>query len=172
MSRVARGAPTALLRSRIAHAYERHVDYRHEAGLRTLVAFLVTFILLRALTYGIHYRLLPVRDIVAGGLHIHHFVWGIWIVLVVGFLALSLDQARWHPRLAIPFGIGVALILDEFALWMNLEDVYWAKQGRISADAVIVVAGALGIYLVAYRFWNRVGRELMTVLRIGAAARK
>jgi hypothetical protein len=158
------------LRTRVARAYRQHVDYRREAALRCLAAFVVTFLFLRALTFGIHYHLLPVHDIVTGGLHIHHFVWGIWIVLVVGFLALSLDQARWHPWLAIPFGIAAALILDEFALWLNLQDVYWANQGRASVDAVVVVAALLGAYLLAYRFWNQVGRELKTILRIGRAA--
>jgi hypothetical protein len=158
------------LTTRVARAYRQHVDYRREAALRCLAAFVVTFLFLRALTFGIHYHLLPVHDIVTGGLHIHHFVWGIWIVLVVGFLALSLDQARWHPWLAIPFGIAAALILDEFALWLNLQDVYWANQGRASVDAVVVVAALLGAYLLAYRFWNQVGRELKTILRIGRAA--
>jgi hypothetical protein len=153
------------LRHRIARAYRQHVDYRREAALRTLAAFAATFLILRGLTFGIHYHLIPVHDIVTGGLHIHHFVWGIGIALVVGFLALSLEQARWHPWLAIPFGIGAALILDEFALWLNLQDVYWATQGRASVDVVMVVAAVLGGYLVTYKFWNAVGRELMEFLR-------
>lgn len=161
---------TEPLRTRVVRAYRRHVDYRREAALRCLAAFVVTFVFLRALTFGIHYHLIPVHDIVTGGLHIHHFVWGIWIMLVVGFLALSVDQARWHPWLAIPFGVAAALILDEFALWLNLQDVYWAKQGRASVDAVIVVAALLGAYLVAYRFWNQAVRELIWILRIGGAA--
>jgi hypothetical protein len=158
------------LKTRVVRAYRRHVDYRHQAALRCLVAFVVTFVFLRALTFGIHYRLLPVHDIVTGGLHIHHFVWGILIMLIVGFMALSVEQARWHPWLAIPFGIAAALTLDEFALWLNLQDVYWAKEGRASVDAVIVVAAVLGVYLVAYRFWNQLGRELGEILRFNRAA--
>ncbi len=154
------------LTHRLRRAYGKHVDYRREAALRTLVSFLITFLFLRGLTYGIHYHLIPVRDIVtSGGLHIHHYVWGIFIVLVVGFLALSMEQARWHPWLAIPFGFGAALILDEFALLLNLQDVYWATKGRASVDAVIVVAAALGMYLAAYRFWNAAGRQVMALVR-------
>jgi hypothetical protein len=152
------------LRPRVAHAYRTYVDYRKEAALRTLVSFALMFALLRILTYGIHYKIFPIRDVVTGGLHIHHFVWGIGIVLVVGFMALSLAQARWHPWLAIPFGIGAALILDEFALWLNLKDVYWANQGRSSTDLVIVVTALLAVYVVAYRFWNEVGRELKEIV--------
>lgn len=160
------------LRVRAVRVYRKHVDYRKAAALRTLAAFIGMFLILRGLTYGIHYHLLPVRDIVTGGLHIHHFVWGIGIALVVGFLALSIDQARWHPWLAFPFGIGAALILDEFALWLNLRDVYWADQGRWSVDLVILVAALLGMYLVAYRFWNELAREIKDLLRIRGVYRR
>jgi len=98
------------LTARLRSVYRRHVDYRRASVLRVFVSFLVTFGLLRTLTYGIRYRLLPIQNVVtSSGLHIHHFVWGIFILLVVGLLALGLDQARWHPRLAILFGIGAAL---------------------------------------------------------------
>jgi len=154
MARVAHrplsASPADNLPRRIAGLYRRHIDYRREAALRLLLAFAVAFALVRALTFGIRYHLVPVNNVVTpGGLHIHHYVWGIFIVLLVGFLALTLDQPLWHPRLAIPFGIGAALILDEFALLLNLEDVYWAKQGRQSLDAVVIVLALLGAYLVA-----------------------
>jgi lysyl-tRNA synthetase class 2 len=108
----------------------------------------------------------PINNIVTpGGLHIHHYVWGLFIVLVVGFLALTLNQPKWHPRLAIPFGIGAALVLDEFALLLNLQDVYWAKQGRQSLDAVVLALALLGCYLVAERFWRSAAREVAETLR-------
>ena len=152
--------------SRIRVAYRRHVDYRREAALRIFVSFLVTFGLLRGLTYGIRYHVLPIQNVVTpGGLHIHHFVWGIFVLLLVGFLALVLDQPRWHPWLAIPFGIGAALVLDEFALWLNLEDVYWAKQGRTSVDVVIAFAALLGGYLAAERFWREALGEIREEVR-------
>jgi len=151
------------LKTRVVRAYRRHVDYRHQAALRCLVAFVVTFVFLRALTFGIHYRLLPVHDIVTGGLHIHHFVWGILIMLVVGFLALSVEQARWHPWLAIPFGIAAALILDEFALWLNLRDVYWQKQGRESVDAIAIFSCLLLWAMLIWPFAVAVWRHLRRV---------
>lgn len=154
------------LRARIRSVYRKHVDYRREAALRVFVAFVVTFLLLRALTYGIRYHVIPVQNVVtSSGLHVHHFVWGIFILLLVGFIALSVNQARWHPLLAIAYGIGAALVLDEFALWLNLQDVYWAKEGRSSVDVVIVFAALLGLYLAAYRFWHEVTREIRDSVR-------
>jgi len=153
---------------RIAGLYRRHIDYRREAALRLLIAFAVTFAVVRALTFGIRYQLLPINNVVTpGGLHIHHYVWGIFIVLVVGFLAMTLDQPSWHPWLAIPFGIGAALVLDEFALLLNLQDVYWAKEGRQSLDAVVLVLAVLGVYLVAERFWRAALREVLENVRKG-----
>jgi hypothetical protein len=152
-------------------AYQQHVDYRKEAALRMWVAFIVTFIFLRALTFGIRYNLLPIHNVVTkSGLHIHHFVWGIFLLLLVGFLGLVLEQARWHPRIGIIFGIAAALIIDEFALWLNLQDVYWATAGRSSIDLAIVVAALLGLYYAANHFWNQVVREAgmaLSILRRG-----
>jgi hypothetical protein len=87
------------------------------------------------------------------GLHIHHLVWGILILLLVGYGWL-LDLGRSHSPLSIFFsrlmsvsyGVGAALTLDEFALWLNLEpDVYWSHTGRLSIDAVILFGSILGV---------------------------
>ena len=153
-------------RKRVVTAYQQHVDYRREAALRMWIAFIVTFLFLRFLTYGIRYHFLPARNIVtSGGLHIHHFVWGILILLVVGFLGITIDSPRLHAWLATAFGIGAALVIDEFALWLNLRDVYWLREGRISIDVAVVIAGLLGLYYAAYRFWNQVAREVRAAVK-------
>lgn len=149
------------LGDRIKDAYRREVDYRRRAALRAWLAFIVTFLLLRLLTYGIRYQFLPFKNVVVGGgLHIHHFVWGILLLIVVGFLGLMLENARWHPWLAVVFGIGAALVLDEFAIWLNLSDVYWTDKGRISVDVVVLVAAMLGLYWAAICFWKAVWLEV------------
>ena len=149
------------LRKRIVAAYQEHVDYRREAALRMWVAFIGTFLVLRFLTYGIRYHFLPFRNIVtSGGLHIHHFVWGILILLIVGFLGITFWSPRLHSWLAPLYGIGAALVVDEFALWLNLRDVYWAREGRISVDIAILIAALLGLYYTANRFWGQVAQEL------------
>jgi hypothetical protein len=85
----------------------------------------------------------------SGGLHIHHLVWGIVTVLLTGFITFAVQpEGFWFDLLAVLFGIGAGLTLDEFALWLHLEDVYWAREGRSSIDAVIVAA-AIGGLIVA-----------------------
>jgi len=80
-------------------------------------------------------------NVTPGGLHIHHLVFGIVGMMVAGFLSFVLSPGSpWFEILAGLFGIGVGLTLDEFALWLHLEDVYWAEEGRSSVDAVIFAA--------------------------------
>jgi lysyl-tRNA synthetase class 2 len=84
----------------------------------------------------------------SGGLHIHHLVWGIGLMVVCGFLGFALEPST--PRSQIIgslFGIGVGFTLDEFALWLRLQDVYWSEQGRASID-VVVLAAILGTLAV------------------------
>ena len=85
----------------------------------------------------------------SGGLHIHHLVWGIGLLIVCGFLGFALEPDT--PRSQIIgalFGIGVGFTLDEFALWLRLQDVYWSEQGRASVDAVVLLAAILGTLAV------------------------
>ncbi|WP_156157690.1 hypothetical protein [Demequina pelophila] len=82
-----------------------------------------------------------------GGVHVHHQVWGILLVLVTGALHLRYAPGSpWAEVLGLLFGAGAALALDEFALWLHLEDVYWSEEGRKSIDAIlvaVVIAAAL-----------------------------
>ena len=146
---------------RAAGHYERAiVATGKEAQLLILVAFLLTFLAVRAITHAIHAGRGPFRDVRVGGAHVHHLVPGIVLLLVTGYLALAFDPRRGREPLAALFGVGAALTLDEFALWLHLRDVYWAREGRRSVDAVIVVAAALGLVLVGRDFWLAVGRDL------------
>lgn len=127
-----------------------------------LLGFLVTFAVTRGITRRIHARAAEeekeeqptanhrrgLSDIYIGGVHIHHQVWGILLVLVTGLLEFRYrPQVPWAEVLAALFGVGAALTLDEFALWFNLHDVYWTKGGRKSIDAVLI-ASALGAVLL------------------------
>jgi hypothetical protein len=114
-------------------------------------AFLVTFLGVRILVSLITHHIGPFQWVMVGGRHIHHLVWGILILLVVGYGWL-LDLGRKHTPLsiffsrlmAVSYGVGAALTLDEFSLWLNLDpDAYWTRQGRVSIDAVILFAGLL-----------------------------
>jgi hypothetical protein len=124
-------------------------DPRRERLFLATLAFLLTFGLIRALVYSIRYNIGPFHNVSVGGTHVHHLVWGILLLLVVGYVALVEFGTRGPvsnlvTRLgALAFGIGAALTLDEFALWLNLQDVYWEKEGRISIDAVLIFGGIL-----------------------------
>ena len=132
----------------IASTYrETVVDNGDQPLLLMLVAFGLTFGLTRFITHSIRAnRFKWLGNVEAGDTHIHHLVWGIILLLVSGFLAIVVQPAL--EVTAIVFGIGAALTLDEFALWLHLDDVYWSEQGRQSIDAVIVFAVVSGFMLI------------------------
>jgi hypothetical protein len=117
------------------------------------VSFLLTFVGVRILVYRIVSHEGILQWVVVRGTHIHHLVWGILILLLVGYGWLA-DVGRKHTPIsiffgrlmAVSYGAGAALTLDEFALWLNLSpDAYWTRQGRISIDAVILFGALLGV---------------------------
>jgi hypothetical protein len=90
-------------------------------------------------------------NVTPGGVHIHHMAFGIVGMMIAGFLGFVLSpQSPWFEILAGLFGIGMGLTLDEFALWLYLEDVYWAEEGRSSVDAVIFAAIIGGGIIVGF----------------------
>jgi hypothetical protein len=123
-------------------------------------AFQLTFIIVRVITHGIRDGWLPFGNLEPGGTHIHHYVWGIGIVLVVGYVELAFHPTRLRSVLGMLYGIGAALIVDEFALLLNLKDVYWASQGRESIDAAIIVSGLLLLAVLLRPFLHAAAHEL------------
>ena len=133
-------------------------------AIRTLIAFLITVVLMRILTAIIRYDLFPngpFRFVVTkSGLHIHHLFWGILLLMATGFAALATRAAKWHLRIAIVFGIALGLTLDEFAMWLRLADVYWSPEGIESLKASAAVAALLALYGFGQPFWHAVVRDL------------
>jgi hypothetical protein len=116
-------------------------------------SFLLTFVGVRLLVRLVVHDEGPFQWVVVHGRHIHHLVWGILILLLVGYGWL-MDLGRSHSPLSIFFsrlmsvsyGVGAALTLDEFAIWLNLEpDAYWSDTGRLSIDAVILFGSILAV---------------------------
>ncbi|MET9543817.1 hypothetical protein ABZY36_00685 [Streptomyces sp. NPDC006627] len=108
--------------------------------------FALTFGGMRLLTWLIHIDVAGVGDVQAGGLHIHHYVWGILLLAAVGAAGLAERSARARAWMGLAYGVGLALIVDEAALLISLEDVYWDTEGGVSialAIAVIAVAGSV-----------------------------
>jgi len=151
--------------------YQRYlVDTGRSATLWVLIGFVITYTTTRWITRRIRARTArqtgqdgsAVKDVYIGGVHIHHQVWGILLVLVVGLLEFRFSpQPPWHEVLAALFGAGAALALDEFALWLHLEDVYWTEEGRKSIDAVMV-AVVVGLALLAGTSPIGLGPDTMT----------
>lgn len=116
------------------------------------VSFFVTFLGVRLLVFAITHHIGPFSWVEVGGRHIHHLVWGILILLGVGYAWLAEIGTGSTPTsiflsrlLAVLYGVGAALTLDEFALWLNLANVYWSPEGRESIDAVILFGALLAI---------------------------
>ena len=142
------------------------VERGKEPELLLTLAFLLGFGGVRFVTHSIRNDWLPMFDnVTAGGVHIHHMVPGMLLVLVAGYLGLVMGENRPVRLLSALFGVGAALVLDEFALWLRLADVYWTPEGRQSIEAVIV-ATALGIlYLAGMDFLRHVGQLLIGRIR-------
>jgi len=112
-----------------------------EAAFLVLLAFLVTWLFIRTSARLIRMQVSwwPGNVETSSGLHIHHLVWGILLMMISGFTAFATNlSSPWWEITAVAFGIGVGLTLDEYALWLHLEDVYWSEQGRSSVDAVVI----------------------------------
>lgn len=135
------------------------------------VAFFLGFGGARAITHAIRANTGPFRNLSVGGRHLHHLVFGIGGLLATGYLWLLLigtDDARSKATsraTAASYGLASALTLDEFALWLNLQDVYWARQGRQSVDAVAAFGGLLSIGLWGAPFLRGVAREFRKLRR-------
>ncbi len=136
--------------------HERIPDRPRRRLFVASASFFLTFAGVRAVVFAILHQIPPFHFIQVGGRHIHHLVFGIMILLAVGYgwlceVGTGTDGTSiFLSRLmSILYGVGAALTLDEFALWLNLKDVYWSRQGRASFDAVflfgaLLAAGAWG----------------------------
>lgn len=142
--------------------YKHFGDRRKERQLFSTGAFFVTFATVRTITHAIRAEREPFRNITPGGRHIHHMTFGIAGLLTVGYLwmlEIGINEERRASRVtAAVFGGGAALTLDEFALWLNLEDDYWTKQGRESIDAVALFGSLLVLSVL--------GKDFFTELRL------
>jgi hypothetical protein len=148
-------SPLARVR-RVPELYRKHfAERRKERQFISSTSFFATFGVVRGITHAIRAGVGPFGNVSPGGRHIHHMTFGIIGLLVVGYLwMLEIGTAhRLSSRLTSgAYGAGAALTLDEFALWLNLQDVYWAKQGRESIDAVVLFGALLSMGLVGKDF--------------------
>lgn len=155
--------------ARVAREGYRDVPTRENSLFNLLTSFATTFLVVRTVTYALRTRptVGPFRNLRVGHRHIHHYVPGIVIALVSGAAAILTRDERLEPVLAVPFGIGMGLTLDESALLLELEDVYWSREGLLSVQITLTVVAMLGALALGLRFLRR-GEEI--VLMPGGAS--
>jgi hypothetical protein len=136
-----------------------HLGPRRERAMFATGGFTAGVLVTRGITTWLHYKGAGTNGgIVVGGVHIHHMVFGIVGLLLVGYgwlllFGLQPEPSRRAFRLtAIAYGVASALVLDEFALWLNLKDVYWQHQGRESVEALAIFGGLLFWALLIWPF--------------------
>jgi hypothetical protein len=145
----------------ISGTYQHHIiaDGK-ERAFWLLVAFLITFTVVRVITHLIRDGKGPFHNISAKGRHIHHLVPGILLLLASGYCSIALHLHHTLIADSVAFGVGAALTLDEFALWLNLKDVYWTKQGRASVDIVVIMATIASLVVLGPGFWRDIFKDI------------
>jgi hypothetical protein len=134
----------------VVNAYHEELDPGQQSALVSWLSFTAMFAGVRGITYSIKNGKGPFQNMSVGGEHLHHYMIGIGLLAGVGAVAVHGDeQQRRHPLAAVTYGSAMALIADEFALLLDLKDVYWAKQGRISVDVAVGASSLTASYFAA-----------------------
>jgi hypothetical protein len=157
----------------VRRAFREELSPSGRSATLSWLSFTVTFVVVRLITHRIRAKNAKqdseghqdqhhggLHDLSIKGVHLHHYLSGILIVSTVAGLSLRVDERiRRHPLMAVAYGIGMALIVDEFALLLDLKDVYWAKQGRTSVDLAITLSAAGATVLAAGPVLRRLWRD-------------
>jgi hypothetical protein len=143
--------------AQVARAGYLEVSTRENATFNMLSSFVGTFLTARGITYLLRRRAAvgPFRNLRVGRRHIHHFVPGIIIAFAAGAGAILTRDEELEPRLAVPFGVGMGLTLDESALLLELEDVYWSREGLLSVQITLAVMALFASVALGLRFLRR-----------------
>jgi hypothetical protein len=155
------GAATQATQDSITVALEGYqAAPKHETVLfNLLTGFTGSFALMRLSTWGIRSGWWPLGNVRVGGHHVHHFVPGILGAFVAGGAGLITDSERLEKLLAFPFGAGIGMTFDEAALLLELDDVYWSREGVLSVQLSLGIAGVLGATILGLRILGRGERE-------------
>lgn len=161
---VQRPVKSMVLSVKILYSGYRVSSTRENVLVNMMTSFLVTFGITRAITHTIRVRggIGPIKNMkTESGRHIHHFIPGAIISFAAGGIAIAFRPEGPDRYLAIPFGTGIALVLDEAALLLELEDVYWSEEGALSVRLVFTVLGLLGAiaYAIQVRRAGQPGTE-------------
>ncbi|KPH21117.1 hypothetical protein AN948_03440 [Rhodococcus sp. ADH] len=151
---VVRLADFARFVEEVSEVFNAHiVDEGKVGAFVVLVSFLIAFVGVRMITHAVRRGGSLFRDVRVAGTHVHHLVPGIVLLLATGYLAFAAGYGD-RPVVAALFGIGAALTLDEFALWLHLRDVYWERAGKRSVDVVLAAAAVGALVVLGLDFWE------------------
>jgi hypothetical protein len=149
--------------AQVARAGYHEVSTRENATFNMLSSFVGTFLVARGITYVLRNRRRygPFRNVRVGRRHIHHFVPGIVIAFAAGAGAILTRDEDLESKLALPFGVGMGLTLDESALLLELDDVYWSREGLLSVQITLAVMALLASLALGLRFLRRGERVVL-----------
>jgi hypothetical protein len=161
----AAGTPAALPARMRRHYLHRFENPRRERLFLSSLGFDFGAIGARAITHMIRRGIGPFHNLTPHGRHLHHLVFGIGGLLGTGYMWLVIaDDAEQmrpvHRSTAFLYGVGSALTLDEFALWLDLEDVYWTRRGKVSVEALMIFGGLLSMGVWGGAFLKDAAREV------------
>lgn len=167
------GLAAIVARTRLNRVYRQQFpEPRRERMFLSSLAFFTTVMFVRAFTFAVRHHIGPFHDLSMRGHHIHHLVWGILLLLLVGYLWLieigtgRPSSRKWMSAMtSMMYGVAAALTLDEFALWLNLRDVYWEREGRESFEAMAAFGSLLSMGIFGRSFFHAIFRELPRWIR-------
>ncbi|HET6831753.1 MAG TPA: hypothetical protein VFH44_10435 [Solirubrobacterales bacterium] len=147
--------------------FDEHIVDAHKLPAFIYLAFFLgTFAFIRTSAHMIRAQVSwwP-GNVEVGGTHIHHLVWGIVLLMIAGWVGIVIaPEPPGREIVAAAFGIGTGLTLDEFALWLELKDVYWSAEGRKSIDAVIVAGIIASFGVLGFTIWVDAAEEVAVVV--------
>ncbi len=133
----------------------RATPHQETVLFNILQGFLGAFAIARLSTWGIRHGWWPFREVEVSGRHIHHFIPGILIAFGSGIVAITSRNEGVESTLALPFGVGMGLTMDEAALLLDLEDVYWTRQGLLSVQLSLGITATLAATILGLRMLRR-----------------
>ncbi len=139
--------------------YQDIIITHHRAKSFTiLVSFLITFVISRSVVWLIDAGKFPDLYLFIGQTHVHHLNFGIFLLAITGYLSIALKNIKYPNLLAIFFGIGLGLTFDEFALWLFLQNNYYA---RISYEAIVTISLILINVVYFSDLWEKIFRFIL-----------
>ena len=157
---IQKGARAALDTVEVARQGYRQAPAGESAMFNLLISFVISSSVVRLTTLGVRRGYPLLFNVRIGRRHIHHFVPGILLAFASGSAALFASDPKVRESLAIPLGVGIGLTLDESALLLELEDVYWSRRGLVGVQITLATASLMAAGMLALRILRRGEREL------------